>query len=121
MFDDIGVIFFAATNTTQVSVNNAIKYLCMDQYADVRQKLVREVDTNLPFSVWDAEGKEINHNKLYGACNYENIHEGYDYAMMTFNESLRIEPPLGFSSAHTVTRHVILARGTAKELKINEG
>lgn len=39
MFDDIGVIFFAATNTTQVSVNNAIKYLHMDKYADVRQKL----------------------------------------------------------------------------------
>ena len=121
MFDDIGVIFFAATNTTQVSVNNALKYLYMDKYADVRKKLVQEVDSNLPFSVWDAQGNEVNHDKLYASCNYENIHEGYDYAMMTFNESLRIEPPLGFSTAHTVTRDVTLARGTAKELKINAG
>lgn len=31
LFDDIQVIFFAATQTTQVSITNALKYLHMDK------------------------------------------------------------------------------------------
>jgi len=41
--------------------------------------------------------------------------------MMCFRESLRLELPVSFSTSHTVTKDVILARGTPKELKINAG
>ena len=32
LFDDVQTIFLAATNTTQVSITNALKYLHMDKY-----------------------------------------------------------------------------------------
>ena len=38
---------------------------------------------------------------------------------MVFRESLRIEPPVSFSSSHMVTQDVVLAKGTPKELKVN--
>ena len=41
--------------------------------------------------------------------------------MLCFRESIRIEPPVSFSTSHTVTRDVVLARGTPKELKIDAG
>lgn len=41
--------------------------------------------------------------------------------MMCFRESLRIEPPVSFTTSHMVTREVTLARGTEKELKIRAG
>ena len=41
--------------------------------------------------------------------------------MMCFRESLRIEPPVNFSSSHLCTRDVILAKGTPKELKLSKG
>lgn len=81
----------------------------------------KDVDENLPFNVWDQQGGELNHDRLIEACNYENILEGFEYSVMVFRESLRIEPPLGFTTAHEVTRDVVLARGTDKELKISAG
>ena len=41
--------------------------------------------------------------------------------MMCFKESLRIEPPLPMNSAFTVTKDVVLAKGTPKELKVTAG
>jgi len=41
--------------------------------------------------------------------------------MMCFKESMRMEPPVPYSSSHTFTRDVVLARGTPKELKISAG
>jgi cytochrome P450 len=85
------------------------------------QKLRQDVDKTLPFAVWDKSGKDLNHERLINFCNYENIMEGFDYATLIFRESLRIEPPVGFSTAHEFTRDVVLARGTDKELKITAG
>ena len=53
-------MFFAATNTTQISVNNLLKYIHMDQYKPVKAKLLAEIDEMLPFEVWDAQGNLIN-------------------------------------------------------------
>ena len=39
MLDDVSIIYLAAVNTTQISVNNLIKYLHMDQYRSVKDKL----------------------------------------------------------------------------------
>jgi len=58
---------------------------------------------------------------LNEACSYESIQESFDYTMMCFRESLRIEPPVAFTSSHTVSKDVVLARGTPKELKIDAG
>ena len=44
MFDDLTVIYLAAVQTTQISVNNLMKYLHMDQYAEIKGKLVGEID-----------------------------------------------------------------------------
>lgn len=60
LFDDIKLIYFAATNTTQISVNNLIKYIHMDQYKDVKQNLLAEIDELIPFNIWDSEHNLIN-------------------------------------------------------------
>lgn len=61
MFDDICFIYLAAVSTTQVTVNNLMKYVHMDEYKPVREKLQTEVDTFLAFKAWDAQGNEANH------------------------------------------------------------
>lgn len=53
MFDDLAVIYGAATATTQISVNNLIKYIHMDKYIDVKDKLLAEVDEFMAFEPWD--------------------------------------------------------------------
>ena len=106
---------------TQISVNNVMKYVHMDKYRPVKDKLIKEVDTLMNFDCWDVDGNQINHDQLLEACSFENIQESFDYTMMCFRESLRIEAPINSSSAHTVTKDVILARGTPKELKIDAG
>jgi cytochrome P450 len=58
---------------------------------------------------------------LIKTCNYEKMMGKFDYALMIFRESLRIEAPVVFSIAHECTRNVVLARGTDKELKIDAG
>ena len=98
-----------------------MKYLHMDQYIHVKEKLLREVDEHLTFDPWDSNGNYINYDLLLEACSYEKIQEGFDYTMMCFKESLRIEPPVSFTSSLTVTKDVVLARGTAKELKVAAG
>ena len=118
MFDDLTVIYLAAVQTTQISVNNLMKYLHMDQYADIKKKLVEEIDQHLAFEVWDIKGNYINHERLREACSYENIFDGFDYTMSCFRESLRIEPPTAFTTSHTVNQDVTLAKGTPKELTI---
>ena len=80
-----------------------------------------EVDEHLTFDPWDSNGNYINYDKLLEACSYEKIQEGFDYTMMCFKESLRIEPPISFTSSLTVTKDVVLARGTDKELKVSAG
>ena len=121
MMDDIKTIYVAAVATTQISVNNLMKYLHMDDYKPVKDKLLAEVDTLLAFDAWDAEGNQINHDVLRDSCSYEKVQEGFEFTMMCFRESLRIEPPVGYTTSHTVTREVTLARGTEKELKIRAG
>lgn len=121
LFDDICIIYLAAVSTTQVSVNNLLKYIHMDEYAHVRQKLLTEIDQQLPFDAWDASGAMTNFDQLRQACSYENIQESFDYTMMCFRESLRIEPPVPLSSSHMFTQDVTLCKGTPKELKIRAG
>ena len=121
MLDDIKTIYVAAVATTQISVNNLMKYLHMDDYKPVKDKLLAEVDTLLAFDAWDAEGNQINHDVLRDSCSYEKVQEGFEYTMMCFRESLRIESPIVFTPSQTVSRDVILARGTDKELKIRAG
>ena len=53
LFDDVSIIYSAAVATTQISVNNLMKYIHMDQYADVKDKLLKEVDSYLTFDPWD--------------------------------------------------------------------
>jgi len=55
------------------------------------------------------------------AVRYENIQENFDYTMMCFRESMRIEPPVSFTSSLMVSKDVVLAKGTPKELKVNAG
>ena len=93
----------------------------MDIYAGVKAKLLQEVDSLLAFDAWDASGNHINHEVLRESCSYEKVQEGFDYTMMCFRESLRIEPPVSYTTSHMVTKDVILARGTSKELKIRAG
>lgn len=62
MFDDIKVIYAAAVSTTQITVNNLMKYLHMDDYKPVKDKLLAEVDTLMAFDAWDATGNQINHD-----------------------------------------------------------
>ena len=121
MYDDLTVIYLAAVQTTQISVNNLMKYLHMDANTAVLEKLVQEVDSLLAFDVWDASGSHVNHEALREACSYENIQDGFDYTMMCFRESMRIEPPVGLTTAHKVIKDAVLARGTAKELKVRAG
>lgn len=98
-----------------------MKYVHMDQYKPVKEKLMAEIDEQLPFEVWDAEGAQINEEKLLEACHYDNIQDNFEYTMMCFKESMRMEAPANFSTAHTVTQDVILAKGTKKELRIQAG
>jgi len=121
MLDDVSIIYLAAVNTTQISVNNLMKYVHMNEYQPVREKLQAEVDSHLAFDVWDTDGNTINYEKLRDACSYEKIQESFEYTMMCFKESMRIEPPVPFSSSHMFTRDVVLARGTPKELKVSAG
>ena len=73
------------------------------------------------FDCWDVDGNQINHDQLLKACDFDHIQENFDYTMMCFRESLRIEPPVAYSTSHTVTRDIVLAKGTPKELKIDAG
>ena len=73
MLDDVSIIFVAAVNTTQISVNNLIKYVHMDEYQKIRDKLQAEVDSHLTFDAWDTEGNSINTSQLRDACSYERI------------------------------------------------
>lgn len=114
LLDDIKMIYFAASNTTHITINNVLKYIHMDCYKHVRAKLISEIDELVPVTVWDPQGKPINSDRLLDACSYENVMENFDYTMMCFRESMRIEPVVGFSTAHTVTRDVVLCRGTPK-------
>ena len=108
MLDDLAVIYAAATSTTQISVNNLIKYIHMDKYTYVKDKLLAEVDEFMAFEPWDGEGNHINHDLLQDACSYENIQEGLDYTMMCFRESMRIESPLPMTTSNMVTKDVVL-------------
>jgi len=38
------LIYFAATNTTQITVNNVMKYVHMDKCKPVKEKLLAEID-----------------------------------------------------------------------------
>ena len=98
-----------------------MKYVHMDQYKETLNKLKQEVDSELAFDVWDAKGNHVNHETLREACSYEKIQDGFDYTMMCFRESMRIEPPVGHTTSHMVLKDVVLAQGTAKELKIRAG
>lgn len=93
----------------------------MDRYQPVKEKLIAEIDELLGFEPWDAEGNYINEDKLLEACSYEKVQDSFEYTMMCFKESMRIEAPVSFSTAHSVSKDVILAKGTSKELKITEG
>ena len=108
MLDDVSIIYLAAVNTTQISVNNLMKYLHMDQYGHIKDKLRSEIDEHLAFDAWDAEGNYINETQLRDACSYEKIQESFEYTMMCFKESMRMEPPVPYSSSHTFTRDVVL-------------
>jgi len=121
LIEDVITIYAAAVSTTQITVNNICKYIHMDRYLPVKEKLLAEIDSLLAFEAWDAEGNAINRNSFLEAASYENIQENFEYTMMCFRESMRIEPPVGFSTSHTVTKDVVLAKGTPKELKINAG
>lgn len=61
MLDDIALIYLAAVSTTQVSVNNLIKYVHMDEYRPIKDKLQAEVDTHLAHEAWDAQGNQVNY------------------------------------------------------------
>ena len=60
MFDDLTVIYLAAVSTTQIAVQNLVKYLHMDQCVDSKNKLVKEVDSLFNFDVWDTDGNNVN-------------------------------------------------------------
>jgi len=49
LLDDIQVVYLAAVSTTQISVNNIMKYVHMDQYRPVLEKLRTEIDEHLAF------------------------------------------------------------------------
>merc|ERR1712060_387619 len=121
MLTDIIMIYLAAVSTTQITVNNVCKYVHMNKYKHVKEKLIAEIDSLMAFEPWDSEGNLINHDKLLDACSYEKIQENFEYTMMCFRESLRMEPPVGFSTSSQVTRDVTLCKGTAKQLTINKG
>jgi len=99
LFDDVKVMYAAAVSTTNISVNNLMKYLHMDIYKPVKEKLLAEVDTLLAFDAWDSEGSQINYDALRDSCSYEKVQENFDYTMMCFRESLRIEPPVAFTTS----------------------
>lgn len=121
LLDDVSIIFLAAVNTTQISINNLMKYIHMDEYQEIRAKLQAEVESHLKFDAWDADGNMINYSQMKDACSYENIQESFDFTLMCFKESMRMEPPVPISTSHMFTRDVVLAKGTPKELKINAG
>lgn len=73
MLDDISIIYIAATTTTQIAVSNVMKYIHMDQYSDIKAKLIAEVDKEMPFDAWDSQGKQINNDLIEEACSYDNI------------------------------------------------
>lgn len=91
----------------------------MDRYLPVKQKLVQEIDSLLAFETWDANGNEINHDKLREACSYDKIQERFEYTMQCFQESLRKEPPVNYTTDVIITQDCVLAKGTPKELKID--
>ena len=62
LLDDIKTIYTAAVATTQISVNNLIKYVHMDKYRPVKDKLIKEIDTLMNFDCWDSDGNQINHD-----------------------------------------------------------
>jgi hypothetical protein len=53
LLDDVSIIYLAAVNTTQISINNLMKYVHMDEYQPIREKLQTEVDSHLAFDAWD--------------------------------------------------------------------
>ena len=118
MFTDVVTVYAAAVSTTQISVNNVMKYIHMDRYLPVKEKLLKEIDSLMDFDTWDAAGNHINHDKLHEACSYENIQENFEYTMCCFRESLRIEPPANYTSDYVITQDAVLAKGTPKELKV---
>ena len=54
LFDDVTFIYAAAVSTTQISVNNLMKYIHMDQYANVKDKILAEIDDHINVDPWDA-------------------------------------------------------------------
>ena len=44
LMDDIVTVYLAAVSTTQISINNIMKYIHMDKYQAVREKLLAEID-----------------------------------------------------------------------------
>lgn len=53
MFTDVVTVYMAAVSTTQISVNNVMKYIHMNRYLPVKQKLLKEIDSLLAFEPWD--------------------------------------------------------------------
>ena len=98
-----------------------MKYIHMKKYAGAKTKLLAEIDSLIDFNVWSPSGELINMERLKEACSYERIQEGFEYTMMCFRESLRIESPVNFTTSHMCTRDIVLAANTPKELKINAG
>lgn len=121
IIDDITAVYLAASVTIQIATNNLMKYVHMDQYKPVLKKLLDEVDSEIPFPVWDAQGQRINQDKMREACSYQNLQENFDYLVMGFKESLRIEPPVSYTSAYAFKKDIVLAKGTNKEVKVRAG
>ena len=96
IIDECLTFFFAATQTSSMTTQNMLFYLARNQNKHLLERVRNEIDKSV------IKG---SNDKVENLLNYENIFE-LGYYSQCFSESLRIEPPVMFSSLNMFTEEV---------------
>lgn len=109
--DECATFFAAATQTTSTLISNTLFYITMKP--EVRAKLIAELRTNLGSEVSKFTQQDWMNKFSYDQINLDN---SWNYLMQIIMESLRIEPPIRFT-----TKQTLIEDQTINGMKIRKG
>jgi len=99
MIDELLTIFLAGSKTVQITTNNLLCYL--NEYPEVKAKLLTEVDSRINSIGGDTEGPSFNYD----------LAEEFEYVRLCFYETNRIEGPIISSGEQSFSQDVRLECG----------
>ena len=116
------MFYFAGSQTTSMATSNMIMYMLPKP--EYIQKIRDELKTVIidPYLKNNSEKVITNEDILYEALNYDNLWD-LKYYTSCFSESLRIEPPVPYTSTVMLTEdskigNILIKKGECIEIDI---